>query len=219
MPHVRFLLLLPVAALGACGHFGAAPERPPATERLQGELHLDAGRLLLQPCGRKQRLLILDQAQLDLARDAKGLGAESTPVYADLRGSLQAGSDSQPDSFQVTQRYRLANEGGSCADDLRRTLVQASGNEPGWQVRIAPKGLVLERPGQPVQALPYLEEQLPGGQAIYTSEANGQRLELWVAPQRCVDSMSGAVSHLAAELRLNGEVQRGCAWFGRARHE
>src|SRR5690606_29674385 len=153
-----------------------------------------------------------DNAELDLARDADALGAGSTALYADLRGILQAPAGTAPGELQVTQRYRLANEGGSCADDLRRTVVRASGNEPGWQVRIAAKGLVLARPGQAAQALPSLEEQLPGGQSSFTSEANGQRLELWIAPQRCGDDMSGAVSHLAAELRLNGTVERGCAW-------
>jgi len=72
------------------------------------------------------------------------------------------------------------------------------------------------RPAAP--GLPYLEEQLPEGRFNLSSEANGQRLELWLAPQRCVDSMSGAVQHLSAELRLNGEVQRGCASFGGARN-
>ncbi len=66
--------------------------------------------------------------------------------------------------------------------------------------------------------LPYLEEQLPEGRLNFSSEANGRRLELWVAPQLCVDGMSGAVSHLSAELRLDGQVRRGCAHFGGARN-
>lgn len=219
MTLARCLLLVPLTLLGACSHFAASPERPADTVRLQGELRADAGRLLFQPCGQPQTLVLEDNAELDLARDADALGAGSTALYADLRGILQAPAGTAPGELQVTQRYRLANEGGSCADDLRRTVVRASGNEPGWQVRIAAKGLVLDRPGLAAQALPYLEEQLPGGQSSFTSEANGQRLELWIAPQRCVDDMSGAVSHLAAELRLNGTVERGCAWFGGARHE
>ena len=76
---------------------------------------------------------------------------------------------------------------------------------------------MLERSGQPAQALPYLEEQLPEGRLNLTSEANGQRLELWIAPQRCVDTKTGAVQSLSAELRVDGQVQRGCAYFGGAR--
>ena len=68
-------------------------------------------------------------------------------------------------------------------------------------------------------ALPYLEEQMPNGSLNLSSEANGQRLELWLTPEHCVDSMSGAVQHLSAELRLNGSVLRGCASYGGARSQ
>jgi len=40
-----------------------------------------------------------------------------------------------------------------------------------------------------------------------------------VAPQRCVDSRNNGVQFLSAELRVNGEVQRGCATFGGARNQ
>lgn len=57
------------------------------------------------------------------------------------------------------------------------------------------------------------------GRFNLTSEANNQHVELWVAPQRCVDSQTGSVQHLTAELRINGEVQRGCAYFGGSRND
>jgi putative lipoprotein len=79
--------------------------------------------------------------------------------------------------------------------------------------------LLLERPDQQALALPYLEEQLPGGQTNFSTEANDQRLELWVAPQRCLDSATGAVNHLTAELRLDGQTLRGCAYCGGARQD
>jgi putative lipoprotein len=78
---------------------------------------------------------------------------------------------------------------------------------------------VLERDGQPALAVPYLEEQLGDGRFDLSTEANGQKVELWVAPQRCVDSVSGSVQHMSAELRVNGAVQRGCAYFGGARND
>lgn len=220
MTFARCLLFVPLALLGACGHFAQPPERPAETVRLQGELRSNAGRLLFQPCDEAQALVVEDSAKLELARDVDVLGGGSRPLFADLRGTLQPADGTAPAEFRVQQLYRLAGEGGRCdALEQRRTILRAGGNEPGWQVRIAAKGLVLERQGQPTQALPYLQEQLPGGQSSFTSEANGQQFELWVAPQRCVDDMSGAISHLAAELRLNGAVERGCAWFGGAHHE
>ena len=49
-------------------------------------------------------------------------------------------------------------------------------------------------------------------------EVHNRNACLWVAPQRCVDGMSGAVNHLSAELRLDGQVLRGCAHFGAMRN-
>jgi putative lipoprotein len=116
--------------------------------------------------------------------------------------------------------YRLQREGHGCQDiNFKRLLLRASGNEPDWNISVSEQGLKLDRPGQPALALPYMEEQLPEGRFNLTSEANGQRLELWVAPQRCVDGMSGSVQHLTAELRMDGKVQRGCASFGGARND
>ena len=64
-----------------------------------------------------------------------------------------------------------------------------------------------------------MEEQLGDGRVNLSTEANGQKVELWVAPQRCVDSVTGSVQHMSAELRVNGQVQRGCAYFGGARDD
>ena len=112
-------------------------------------------------------------------------------------------------------RIKLTQANGDFAD----LLLRASGHEPDWSIAVSNQGLVLHRPGQEPQALPYLEEQLPEGRLNLSSEANGQRLELWVAKQRCVDSMSGTVQHLSAELRLNGQVLRGCGYLGGARND
>ncbi|HSX88076.1 MAG TPA: hypothetical protein VLG17_08760, partial [Pseudomonas sp.] len=134
-----------------------------------------------------------------------------------LAASQQAGVDGR---FTPSQIYRLQAEGQGCDDlNFKRSTVRASGHEPDWAVTVNAKGLLLDRPGQPLQALPYLEEQLPGGRLNLTSEANGQRLELWITPQRCVDGMSGAVQHLTAELRIDGQVMRGCGYFGGARND
>src|SRR5690606_29414942 len=162
----------------------------------------------------QRRLLVLDAVELGLADDVAMLSDGRGVLFADLAGRRAQAEN----EWAVEQLYRLEPEGRGCADpEFRHLVLSASGNEPGWQVRINRKGLILDRPGLPPLALPYLEEQLPAGGANISSEANGQRLDLWVAPQRCVDSMSGAVRHLTAELRLDGQVQRGCASFGGAR--
>ncbi|MBS5845221.1 MAG: hypothetical protein KID08_05760, partial [Pseudomonas putida] len=78
-------------------------------------------------------------------------------------------------------------------------------------------GMVLTRVGQQPLPLPFLEEEVPGGGLTLTSEANGQHVELWVAPQRCVDSATGAIHHLRAELRIDGKTLQGCGYYGGAR--
>jgi putative lipoprotein len=54
---------------------------------------------------------------------------------------------------------------------------------------------------------------VPGGGLTLTSEANGQHVELWVAPQRCVDAPP-ARSATSAELRIDGKTLKGCAYGG-----
>ncbi|WP_410003428.1 COG3650 family protein, partial [Pseudomonas aeruginosa] len=90
----------------------------------------------------------------------------------------------------------------------------ANGNEPFWSARVNNQGLRLDRPEHETLALPYVAEELPNGSTSYSSEANGKKVELWIAPSSCTDSMSGAFSSYSAELRIDGETLRGCAYPG-----
>lgn len=212
-----------VPLLASCQVFTPQPaHKSAAATRLQGELSLQDGQLLLRPCQEQRRFVIDDDGSTGIGREAAGMlndGAGS--LFVDLRGQLSATPEAGLDGKLVpSQVYRLQAEGPGCEDlNFKRSSLRASGQEPGWSVLVSSRGLVLDRPGQEPLALPYLEEQLPEGRFNLSSEANGERLELWVAPQRCVDSMSGTVQHLSAELRLNGKVLRGCASFGGARND
>jgi putative lipoprotein len=211
--------LLPL--LTACQVYTGKPEGPPPATRLQGQLQVQGGQLFFTPCQEQRRFALVDSGNTGVTRAAAELLADGqAALFADLAGRLGGSQGNGSDGrFEVSQLYRIQGEGHGCDDlNFKRLTLRASGNEPFWQVEVGGKGLVLNRPDQPPLALPYLEEQLPEGRLNFSSEANGRRLELWVAPQRCVDGMSGAVSHLSAELRLDGQVQRGCAHFGGARN-
>lgn len=209
--------LLPV--MTGCQWLSAKPEEPsPAPVRLQGELTRAGEMLLMAPCGEERRLLLIDAAQLGLEAAAPQLQAGSSrPLFADLGGELDGEADGL---YAVTTLYRLQAEGLGCDDpQFKRLIVRASGHEPEWSVSVSARGMVLERPGSAPLALPYVEERLPDGRLSFSSEANDQRIELWLTPTRCEDSMSGAISHLQARLVLNGAAPLpGCGALGGARN-
>lgn len=218
----RVLLFALLPLFAGCQMLGGserATTQP--TERLQGEISQSQGQLLLRTCQGQRQLELIDTAATGLPDDAQALFSDGAQnLFADVRGELISRPDGSG-QLKLTRIYRLQNEGHGCsADNFQQLMLRASGNEPFWSLRITRQGMLLERPSHPPLALPYLEEQLPGGQTSFSSEADDQRLNLWVAPQRCVDSASGAVSHLSAELRLNdGQTLRGCAYYGGARND
>jgi putative lipoprotein len=213
--------LLPM--LASCQVFTEKAEKPAANQvRLQGEISQKAGQLLFRPCKEQRQFQIDAPPESELSTDIHNLLNDGhSTLFADLRGQLQSATKTGLDGQIVpSEIYRLQAEGNGCNDiNFSRTLLRASGNEPSWAVAVSNLGLILNRPGREPQALPYLEEQLPEGRLSLSSEANGQRLDLWVAKQRCVDAMSGAINHMTAELRLDGEVLRGCAYLGGARNK
>lgn len=187
--------------------------------RLQGELKAEGGKLLFQPCGESRRFVVQDSGNTSLLQEAATLASEPGALFADVRGTLSSnsGNDGQ---FNVHQLYRVERSNSACSDpNFKRLTLRASGHEPDWSMKVSGKGMVLDCPQEASLALPYLEEQLPDGRFNLSSEANGQRVELWVAPQRCVDSMTGAVQHLSAELRINGKTLRGCGYYGGSRND
>lgn len=211
------LLLATLPLFAACQWLPATKTEPSAPPlRLQGELTRQGDDWQLRPCGESRTYRLEFDRQGEPGEQIAQLAADSPgALFVDLRGSLEASGA----GLRLQQLYRLQGEGRGCRDSgFKRLILRASGNEPFWQLEVGSKGLVLNRPDQEPLALPYLEEQLPDGRLNFSSEANGQRLELWLAPQRCVDGMSGAVNHLSAELRLDGQVLRGCAHFGAMRN-
>ena len=214
------LALLPL--LAACQMLGPVAQDPNASlTRRQGELIGQNGQLLFQPCNDTRRYAVTDSGGTSLLQEASTLASQPGKLFVDLRGRFDA-SAKGAGSGQVNlqQVYRLTHSNSVCSDpDFKRLKLLASGQAPHWTVQVTPRGMEINRPGQPPLALPYLEETLPNGRLSLSSEANGQRVELWVAPQRCVDPATGTVSSLTAEFRFNKEVQRGCAWFGGARDD
>jgi putative lipoprotein len=211
--------LLPLFA--ACQLFDG--ERQSASHvgqtRMQGELTAADGKLLFQPCNQTNRYVVNDTGGTSVLQQAANLADKQGKLFADVRGRVVAGSggDGQLD---LEQLYRVERSGTACDDpNFKLLILRAAGHTPEWSVKVSGKGMVLDRAGQPPLAVPYVEEQLGDGRFNLSTEANNQHIELWVAPQRCVDSSTGSVQHMSAELRIDGQVQRGCGYFGGSRDD
>lgn len=218
-PSLLFAALLPL--FGGCQMLADKSADPNiGTLRLQGELSAAGGQLLFKPCNESRRFVVSDSGGTGVLQEASNLAGDANDtLFADVRakltGSVTAGNDGQ---LNVQRLYRLDPSRGACSDpNFKQLTLRASGHEPEWDIKASGRGLVLTRVDQPPLPLPFLEEQLPGGGLSLSSEANNQRIELWVAPQRCVDSATGAVRHLSAELRIDGQTLRGCGYYGGSR--
>ncbi|SDH77130.1 putative lipoprotein [Pseudomonas flavescens] len=218
----KFLVFTLLPLFASCQVFQDTPvDAQKSQTRLQGEVTRDAGQLWFTPC-QVARRFVIDEGTTSITQDSSQLlGDGHSALFADLRGHMGSTTVSNADGvLELSRVYRLQNEGHGCDDPtFKRTLMRASGHEPSWSVTVSNQGMVLSGPDRAPLALPYMEEQLPDGRINLTSEANGQRVELWIAPQRCVDTLNGTVEHLSAELRLNGKLMRGCAAFGGARND
>lgn len=182
--------------------------------RMQGQLTAADGKLLFQPCNETSSYVVNDTGGTSVLQQAASLADTKGKLFADVRGRIV---DSRLD---LEQLYRVERSGTACDDpNFKLQILRAAGHSPEWNVKVSGKGMVIDRAGQPPLAVPYVEEQLGDGRFNLSTEANNQHIELWVAPQRCTDSTTGSVQHMSAELRINGQVQRGCAYFGGARND
>jgi putative lipoprotein len=182
--------------------------------RMQGQLTAADGKLVFQPCQDSRQLVVNDVGGTSVLQEAATLADEQGKLFADVRGKVSG------DRLDLTQLYRVERSGTACDDpNFKLLILRAAGHGPEWNVKVSGKGMVIDREGQPPLAVPYIEDQLGDGRFNLSSEANNQRIELWVAPQRCVDSSTGSVQHMTAELRIDGKVQRGCGYFGGSRND
>lgn len=214
--------LLPLFA--GCQMLGSKPETSVSKAgwvRMQGNLTGEGGKLLFQPCNEQRRFVVSDAGNTGILQESAALADASGKVFADLRGNFVAGKAANSDGqLDLRQVYRVERADQNCEDpNFKRLTLHVNGNKPAWNVNVSGKGMVIERLGKDTIAVPYVEEQLPDGRFSVSSEANGQTMELWVAPQRCIDNVNGSVQHLTAELRLNGQTVRGCGYYGGSRDD
>jgi len=182
--------------------------------RMQGQLTAADGKLVFQPCNEQRSFVVNDTGGTSILQEAASLADDQGKLFADVRGRIDGSR------LDLEQLYRVERSGTACDDpNFKLLILRAAGHGPEWNVKVSGKGMAIERAGEPALAVPYVEEQLGDGRFNLSSEANGKRIELWVAPNRCVDSSTGSVQHMSAELRIDGQVQRGCGYFGGSRND
>ncbi|VVM98672.1 hypothetical protein PS645_03170 [Pseudomonas fluorescens] len=186
--------------------------------RLQGQLTAADGKLLFQPCSEQRSYVVNDTGGTSVLQEAATLADAQGKLFADVRGRVVTNGNES--SIDLAQLYRVERSGAACDDpNFKQLILRAAGHGPEWNVKVSGKGMIIDRAGQPPLAVPYVEEQLGDGRFNLSTEINNQHIELWVAPQRCVDSSTGSVKHMSAELRVDGQVQRGCGYFGGSRDD
>lgn len=218
---VRPLLLatlLPLFAgcqmLDFMGH--DAPAELSGQTRMQGTLAASEGGWLFTPCDASRTFKVTDNGNTGIAEEAAALSDGPGALFADLRGRFDGNTvEGSAGGLNLQTLYRIERSTGACKDpDFKLSGYLARGDASAWAVWVSPNGMKLQRAGQPDLAVPYVQEQLPGGGTSLSTEANHQRIELWLAPQRC--AQGARVTFLTAELRLGDQVQRGCAYPGGA---
>lgn len=218
---LRYSGLILLLGLAACQSDEVTKPSYYGKTQLRAMLTKQQGEWLATDCvsGNKEHFSLIDE--VSFMADANQLLAASKEgtLFIDAEGFI----DNKPTvttkgSFTVKKLNRLTldtNKGCSEAD-YNRVIVRSVGKNPLWFTSIAPKGLVLERVNQQPIIAPYVVERLPGGQMNFSTDANGQHVELWVAPERCEDEETGEVYSMLARLNVNMQTFRGCAYLGQA---
>jgi uncharacterized membrane protein len=101
---------------------------------------------------------------------------------------------------------------------LRGVDYRALGQEPGWQLEISSRGFLLVTGyGEDRVEFPYVEPQVNQAERTtrYTSQLNGEAIDITIKGEECSDSMSGETFSSKVEVSWRGETLRGC---GRALH-
>lgn len=213
-------LLLSLILLTACQQNEVKSTPFVAQTQLRAVLTQQDGQWFATDCtsGSKERFQLIDD--VNFAMDANHLITKTKgSLFIDAIGIVNNKPTlNSAGSFTVKQLNRLTIDPnkGCKEDDYNRVIVRTIGKNPLWVTSIAPRGLVLERLDQAPLVLPYVDERLPAGQMNFATEANGQTIQLWVAPERCIDEETEDVYGMRAILTINYQTLQGCGYLGKS---
>lgn len=153
--------------------------------------------------------------------DMVGLHSELAPglepmegIFADVLGEVRESQEGP--WLRALELRRAALEGWGCGRDEVDILLEASGTEPFWTLTVQDSLAIWRMPEGSKQFVHGGPALMPRGGWEVVVDAVDARVELRAEfyQEPCRDSMSGAWSHLSAEVVLEGREYRGCAFIG-----
>lgn len=192
----------------------SGPEEFPVT-RYRGLFSAENG-WTFTPCGDVE-IPAEGPAIPDLLEIYEELVPETAPrqvLFVDALAQLR--DDGRRVRVDLLEVRRAWHEGTGCDDDETGILLEASGTEPFWNVRVEESVLVWQTP-EALRRFRHggLEQSETGSFVVRGTEEEGDAsiaIEAW--PEPCRNQMSGAFSHLQAEITLEGRTVAGCAYLG-----
>lgn len=231
----RFACGLAVGVVAACGGDEAAPPPDAAPQeqdqiapelrgpiRAAGLLLIGEGIVEFQSCDGGAPLwldgpLALDLQELhyELAPGVEPFEGIFIDVVANVGPPPAVGPGTAYDgALIVLYLRRAALEGWDCGDVDPTVVVQASGTEPFWSLNVTTEGAEFATP-QGRQAIEFgaLTED-DEGWVMQGTGPDGGNVFVSLVALPCRDAMSGAYSHLSAEVQTGGQTFSGCGWLG-----
>ncbi len=191
-------------------------------ERLAGILLIGENVVEFQPCDGSEPLWL----DGPLAIDLQELHDELTPGVEPFEGifldvvanigpppAVGPGIDYGAAAIVLFLR-RAALEGFNCGDVSDDLVVQASGTEPFWSLRVDTQGAEFATPeGRVALDLGPLRADEEGW-LMQGSGPDGGNVFVSLVSMPCRNAMSGAFSHLTVEVQAGGRSYDGCAFLG-----
>lgn len=196
---------------------------PAGVEVVRGFLVLGPEVRSIKPCDEDRELWVMPgtatrEAYEELSREPYA------PVFVEVEGVVgepPASGGGADYAAQLTvsdlRRAAPADEGFGCREDLSGVAFRASGVEPFWGLRVSGGSIVYSTPDIPETMFDGADPVPSSGGWVYESVSAGPEsiaIRLTLSPERCRDSMVGAIYTWTAEVDIGGVVRRGCAYEG-----
>ncbi|TEX49260.1 MAG: hypothetical protein CFR70_03475 [Rhodocyclaceae bacterium] len=173
-----------------------------------GLMMKQGGKVLFSPCRDRSYVLVEDisnDGRVFKGLNMVGLDAGKR-LYAELVGFVENG-------FLKASELNQARTEGRCQQPGEGDEAwRAGGNEPAWGVHQHAGRTVLKRPGKPDLSFPSAAFKRESDTVTHEFVRDNQRLQLRFDRGLCRDTMADTVFGWNAQVTLNGEALKGCAW-------